>query len=261
MWSTTYLSAETETEDFDLFPPFAKRSREVNRHSDESFLSEQSQTLWRTEMPLHCEESFRPELFLAPDLFSSSEDGTMSRRYGVNIGLTHEKLPHPSKLMVRKRSQRGHGHAANVLQHIGELRMRQRHINQLKGDKWWGATAVFGPEEIGGPQEIKEQRLEQLLGLSADVSLNEILEDNPDSSRTKPYEAPYSPTHQFSFPGYEQFLELAPGGNPMMAFVAGTAHRSLLTADDAAGFSGGSDGILRSNDDNDKISLSNLEFF
>ncbi len=56
---------------------------------------------------------------------------------------------------------------------------------------------------------------------------------------------------QFSFTEYEQFHDLAPGGNPMMAFISGTAHRSLLMADDACAAvnSGTSDGILGRNDD------------
>lgn len=65
---------------------------------------------------------------------------------------------------------------------------------------------------------------------------------------------------QYLFRGYEQFLDLAPGGNPMMTFVAGTAHRSLLMADDAMGNPAGSDVFLRSIDDEMTL-LQNLQFF
>lgn len=37
---------------------------------------------------------------------------------------------------------------------------------------------------------------------------------------------------QFSFTGCEKVLDLAPGGNPMMSFVEGTAHRSVVMAPD-----------------------------
>lgn len=65
---------------------------------------------------------------------------------------------------------------------------------------------------------------------------------------------------QFSFTGHEQFLDLTPVGNPMKAFVSGTARRSLLMADEetadefwAAENSETSDGILKS--DEDQMSL------
>lgn len=237
MWSTKYLSAQTE-EDFDLFPPFAKRSKEVNRHREESVLPpvqpQYDEPFWRPDVPLPCEESFRcDEPFLDPGLYSSSPAGMVSRQNRVSAGLTHEKLPHPSQLMGRrKRGQGLQKQAANVLKHIGELRTRQRHINALKGDKWCGATALSSPEESGSPTEARN---EQLLGLTAGISFSTLLMDNPDVTMTKPHEAASSLTHhqQFLFQEYEQFLDLAPGGNPMMTFVAGTAHRSLLMAEDA----------------------------
>ncbi|XDV19749.1 hypothetical protein PO909_025165 [Leuciscus waleckii] len=157
----------------------------------------------------------------------------------------------------RKRGQGLQEPTANVLKHIRELRMRQRHINALKGDKWWGATAVSGPEESRSPTEDGN---EQLLGLTAGISFSTMLLDNPDVTMTKPYEAASSLTHQVSFRGYEQFLDLAPGGNPMMAFVAGTAHQSLLMADDAMVNPAGSDVFLRGIDDEMKL-LQNLQFF
>lgn len=67
---------------------------------------------------------------------------------------------------------------------------------------------------------------------------------------------------QFLFRGNEQFLDLAPGGNPMMAFVAGTAHRSLLMFDDACATvnPAGSDVFPRSVE-KEMLLLRNLEFF
>ncbi|XP_067296001.1 uncharacterized protein [Pseudorasbora parva] len=264
MWTTKYESPQTE-EDFDLFPPFAKRSKKVNRLCEESvLLPEQPQydePFWRPDVPFSCEESFRCEPFLDPGLYFSSSAGMVSRQNRVSIGLTHEKLPHPSQLIGRrKRGQGLQKQAANVLKHIGELRTRQRHINALKGDKWWGATAMSSPEDSGSPTEAGN---EQLLGLTAGVSFSTLLMDNPDVTMTKPYEASSSLTHhQFLFRGYEQFLDLAPGGNPMMAFVAGTAHRSLLMADDAYASvnPAGSDAFSRDVDEEMSL-IQNIQFF
>ncbi|XP_077062843.1 uncharacterized protein LOC143715088 [Siphateles boraxobius] len=264
MWTTKYLSPQTEEEDFDLFPPFAKRSKEVNRHCEESVLPvpvqpQSDEPYWRPDVPLPCEELFRYEPFLDPGLYSTSHAGMVSRHSRLNVGLTHEKLPHPSQLMGRRKREQGlQKPTANVLKHIGELRMRQRHINALKGDKWWGATAVSSPEESRSSTEAGN---EQLLGLTAGISFSTMLLDNPDVTMTKPYEAASSLTHQqYLFRGYEQFLDLAPGGNPMMAFVAGTAHRSLLMADDAMVNPVGSDVFLGSIDDEMTL-LQNLRFF
>lgn len=66
--------------------------------------------------------------------------------------------------------------------------------SRLKGDKWWGATAVSGPEESRSPTEARN---EQLFGLTAGI--NKILLDNPDVTMTKPYEAASSLTHQVAF--------------------------------------------------------------
>ncbi|KAK7173984.1 hypothetical protein R3I93_003727 [Phoxinus phoxinus] len=239
-----------------------RRSNEVNRHCEESVLPvpvqpRYDEPYWRPDVPVPCEESFRYEPFLDPGLYSTSHAGMVSRDNGMS--LTHEKLPHPSQLMRRrKRSQGLQEPTAKVLKHIGELRMRQRHINALKGDKWWGATAVPSPEESRSPTEAGN---EQLLGLTAGISFSTMLLDSPDVTMTKPYEAASSLTHQqYLFRGYEQLLDLAPGGNPMMAFVAGTAHRSVLMADDAMVNPAGSDVLFRSIDDEITL-LQNLQFF
>ncbi|XP_016407781.1 uncharacterized protein LOC107740025 [Sinocyclocheilus rhinocerous] len=231
MWTTNYLSSQTETDDFDLFPPFAKRSKEVTRSNEETVLPVQPQygeTFWKTAVPISCEDLFTYEPFLASALYSSSPVGMVSRHKRVS-SLTHENLPHPSQLMSRmRRYHRLQKHTPSVLQHIGELRMKQRHINELKGDKWWGATAVPRLEDSSGSPEGGD---EQLLSPAAGVSFSAMLMDNPDVTMTMPYEAAPSPTLLCSFTEYEQFHDLAPGGNPMMAFVSGTAHRSLLMAD------------------------------
>ncbi|KAF4113708.1 hypothetical protein G5714_006253 [Onychostoma macrolepis] len=254
MWTTSYLSSQTETDNFDLFPPFAKRSKEVTRSSEETVLPVQPQhdETFCTAVPISCEDLFAYEPFLASSLYSSSPVGMVSRHKRVSTSLTHEKLPHPSQLMCRmRRYHRLQKHTPTVLQHIGDLRMKQRHINELKGDKWWGATAVPRPEDSGDSQKLPEGGDEQILGPAAGVSISAMLMDNPDVTMTMPCEAAPSSTLLFSFTEYEQFHDLAPGGNPMMAFVSGTAHRSLLMADDACAAvnSGTSDGILGSNDD------------
>ncbi|XP_056103259.1 uncharacterized protein LOC130082436 [Rhinichthys klamathensis goyatoka] len=241
------------------------RSKEVNRHREESVLHvpvqpQYDEPHWRLDVPLPWEEeSFRYEPFLDPGLYSTSHAGMASRRKGLNVGLTHENLPHPSQLMgKRKRDQGLQKPTANVLKHLRELRMRQRHINALKEDKWWGATGVSSPEESRSPTEAGS---EQLFGLTAGISFSTMLLDNPDLTMTKPYEAASSLTHQeYLFRGYEQFLDLAPGGNPMMAFVAGTAHKSLLVADDAMVNPAGSDVFLRTIDDEMAL-LQNIQFF
>ncbi|XP_026115805.1 uncharacterized protein LOC113094299 [Carassius auratus] len=251
MWTTNYLSSQTETDDFDLFPPFAKRSKEVTRSNEESVLPVQPQydeTSWKTAVPISCEDLFTYEPFLASALYSSSPFGMVNRHKRVSTSLTHENLPHPSQLMCRmRRYHRRQKHTPSVLQHIGELRMKQRHINELKGEKWWGATAVPRPEDSSG--SLPEGGDEQLIGPAAGVSFSAMLMDNPDVTMTMPYEAVPSPTLLFS--EYEQFHDLAPGGNPMMSFVSGTAHRSLLMADNVCATvnSGTSDRILGSNDD------------
>ncbi|XP_043088763.1 uncharacterized protein LOC122335068 [Puntigrus tetrazona] len=235
MWTANYPSSQTETDHFDLFPPFAKRSKEVTRSSEEAVLPVQppyGETFWKTAAPVSCED-FTYEPLFSSALYSSSPVGIVSRQKRVSSGLTHENLPHPSQLMCRmRRYQRLQKHTPRVLQHIGELRMKQRHINELKGDRWWGATAVPRPEDGHGSQKLPEGGDEQLLCPAAGVSIGAMLMDNPDVAVTMPYETASSPTLLFSFTEYEQFRDLAPGGNPMMAFVSGTAHRSLLMADD-----------------------------
>ncbi|XP_016099950.1 uncharacterized protein [Sinocyclocheilus grahami] len=204
---------------------------EVTRFNEETVLPVQPQygeTFWKTAVPISCEDLFTYEPFLASALYSSSPVGMVSRHKRVS-SLTHENLPHPSQLMSRmRRYHRLQKHTPSVLQHIGELRMKQRHINELKGDKWWGATAVPRPEDSSGSPEGGD---EQLLDPAAGVSFSAMLMDNPDVTMTMPYEAAPSPNLLCSFTEYEQFHDLAPGGNPMMAFVSGTAHRSLLMAD------------------------------
>ncbi|TRY88267.1 hypothetical protein DNTS_032459, partial [Danionella cerebrum] len=166
-----------------------------------------------------------------------------SKPNGMTLGLTHEKLPHPSKLMGKKRKVRsGQTHTARVLKHIEELRIQQRHINELKGDKWWGATSMPGPEDIRGPQESIEKEKEQLCGLPSEVSFREMLVESSD----------------LSFTGYEHFLDLAPRGSPSMALLAGTAHRSVFMAESVARNS--ADGMMRSHEEEMTL-LQNIEFF
>ncbi|XP_048045717.1 uncharacterized protein LOC125267799 isoform X2 [Megalobrama amblycephala] len=261
MWSTKYLSPQTE-EDSELFPPYLKRSKEVKRHVEETVLPvppQYAETFCRPDVQLPCEESFRFEPFLDPGLHSTSPAGMVSRHNRASVGLTHKKLPHPSQLMGGKKRRQGLQKVdANVLKHLGELRMKQRLINALKGDKWLGVTAVSSPEESRSPTEAGN---EELLGRTDGDSFSNLM-DNPDMTRTKPHEAASSLTHQFLFRGNEQFLDLAPGGNPMMAFVAGTAHRSLLMFDDACATvnPAGSDVFPRSVEE-EMLLLRNLKFF
>ncbi|KAI7812599.1 hypothetical protein IRJ41_005229 [Triplophysa rosa] len=153
----------------------------------------------------------------------------VGRHNAASECLTHEMLPRPSQLMGRRRrDQMFHKHAANVLQHIGDLRTRQRHINELKGDRWWGATAT----ETRVPQQFTEIRNEQHLG----------------------------PTADFLFTGCEQVLDLAPGGNPMMSFVEGTAHRSFAMAPACGTMNSEiSAGVLRS--DYDEMVFQNIQLY
>ncbi|KAK2911351.1 hypothetical protein Q8A67_003484 [Cirrhinus molitorella] len=243
MWTTSCLSPQT-----DPFPPFAKRSKEVTRYTEQNVLPVQpqyDQTFWGTDVPLPCEESFTFDQFLASALYFTPT-GLVSSHRRASTGLTHEKLPHPSQLMGRKwKDHRLQKHTPKVLEHLGELRTKQRYINELKGDRWRGASAVAS----SGSEELPEAGDEQLFGPAAGVSISA-------ETMAKPYEAASTPTPKLSFTGDEQFPDLTPVGNPMMAFVSGTAHRSLLMADEvmadefsAAVNSGTSDGILRSNED------------
>lgn len=214
-------------DDFGLYPSFAKRSKEVNRYSVET-----EETLLRREMRLpSTDEAFGYESVHASqrNMDVGEPAGLVGRHNTASVGLTHEMLPRPSQLMVRRRrDQISHRHAANVLQHIGDLRTRQRHINDLKGDRWWGATAT----ETRVPQQFKETRNERHLG----------------------------PTADFLFTGCEQVLDLAPGGNPMMSFVEGTAHRSFSMAPACATVNSGiSAGVLRS--DYDEMLFENIQLY
>ncbi|RXN15907.1 hypothetical protein ROHU_008565 [Labeo rohita] len=74
MWSTSYLSPPTETEDFDQFPPLAKRSKEVTRYTEETVLPVQpryDEIFWGKDVPLPCEESFTCDPFLTVALYST----------------------------------------------------------------------------------------------------------------------------------------------------------------------------------------------
>ncbi|XP_056602390.1 tumor necrosis factor ligand superfamily member 13 isoform X2 [Triplophysa dalaica] len=161
-------------EDFDPYPPFAKRSKEVNRYSEET-----EDTLMRSEMHVpSTDDSYGHESVQASQLTLNIDVGVpaglVGRHDAASECLTHEMLPRPSQLMGRRRrDQIFNKHAANVLQHIGDLQTRQRHINELKEDRWWGATAT----ETRVPQQFKEIRNEQHLGPTADVRLNAVLFD------------------------------------------------------------------------------------
>nr|XP_055056797.1 uncharacterized protein LOC129441077 isoform X1 [Misgurnus anguillicaudatus] len=211
------------------FSSFAKESREVNRrYSEESELTLPEETHWATEVRLPCSEGFESFHASLLNMDTNVTAGMVGRHNAANVSLTHKMLPRPSQLMgKRRRDQIFQRHTASVLQHIGDLRTRQRHINALKGDRWWGAT------ETKVEQEVKEGRTEQHPGLTTD----------------------------FFFTGCEQVLNLAPGGNPMMSFVEGTAHRSFTMTPACATANSGSSAEILIRRDYDEMLFQKIDFY
>ncbi|TRY88266.1 hypothetical protein DNTS_032458, partial [Danionella cerebrum] len=74
MWNTDYLTPPTENDDFDLFPPLAKRSKEVNRFSEGNDPYVQPQHAFQRTEVLN-EESFRIQPVLPPELYSAAAAG------------------------------------------------------------------------------------------------------------------------------------------------------------------------------------------
>lgn len=205
-------------------------SREVNRYSVESESTLPEEPQWATEVRLPCSEGFKYFHASLLNMDSNVTAGLVGRHNAANVSLTHEMLPRPSQLMgKRRRDQIFQRHTASVLQHIGDLRTRQRHINALKGDRWWGVTAT----ENKMPQEVKEGRTEQHPGLTAD----------------------------FLFTGCEQVLNLAPGGNPMMSFVEGTAHRSFTMTPACVTANSGSSAEILIRSDYDEMLYQKIDFY
>ncbi|KAL6464039.1 hypothetical protein MHYP_G00284300 [Metynnis hypsauchen] len=199
---------QPEPEQSDPFLSFATRSRAVHRHWESSSrppaLSQYDDAFWHKVLQNPSEETFScdplNELFAAPAELVCGHTGSGCL----------EKLPSPATLMRKKRKKRGgdaERHTPAVKQHIRELRKKQSIIDELMGEKRWGSSVSWRSE--GGCERAEEEQ---------DVI---PLDDHHHSLLT---DSPISRENVFS--GYQQLLDLAPGGNPMMSF-AGTAHREV----------------------------------
>ncbi|KAL7837939.1 hypothetical protein AOLI_G00263430 [Acnodon oligacanthus] len=198
-----------ETEQCDPFLSFVTRSRAVHRHRESSSgppaLSRYDDAFWHKVLQSPSEESFScdplNELFTAPAELVCGHTGSSCL----------EKLPSPATLMRKKRKKRGgdeERHTPAVKQHIRELRKKQSIIDELMGEKRWGSSVSWRSEGLCERAEGEQDIIPQ------DDHHHSLLTDSPVSRENV-------------FSGYQQLLDLAPGGNPMTSF-AGTAHREVL---------------------------------
>ncbi|KAM9440385.1 uncharacterized protein Hap1MRO34_025621 [Clarias gariepinus] len=179
------------------FLSFAKRSREVHRHSAVTECHPAQSHHHFSSLSQYGEEFWEKLLRNPRDL-------------------SVDTLPSPAQLMGRRKKGGGRMHrgdaAAAFTQHIGDLRKKQSAIEEMKKERWWDPSPSYPPESSCS-FEVENQTFPETLW-----SLDPC-DPNPTHLNTG------TVTPQM-FGGYEEVIDLAPGGNPMMSFVVtGTAHR------------------------------------
>ncbi|XP_031427109.1 protein INCA1 isoform X2 [Clupea harengus] len=241
--------------DNDQFLSFARRSKEVQRTCEEdvpqaiSFqehndFPKYDEEFWDRIVHQPSDESLQVNCSTSPRGSMNSKVVTRGqasgRRRGEALGPIVEQLPSPAELMQHR--QKGKRSAevqrapalqpkmAAVLHHIGDLKRRQSSIDLLKRNSWWSNGNTFGPTEddATGHKDLTETRDEQCLESFSRDSLKETPMEIQDIPHTYTNAALYS--HKNVFPGCDQMPSLAPGGNPMMAFVLASADRQSQRA-------------------------------
>ncbi|XP_041947565.1 uncharacterized protein LOC121708763 isoform X1 [Alosa sapidissima] len=247
---------ELQIENDEEFLSFARRSKEVQRMCEEevpqsvsfqepSAFPQYDEAFWDRIVHQPSHESPHVNCFTSPRGHVNAKgviQGPPSkRRWGEDLAPGAEQLPSPADLMGRRqkgkrstevrRTPAMQPKVAAVLNHIGDLKRRQSSIDLLKRDIWWSDSNEFVPTEDNtmGYKDLIVARDEQLLEPISRDGLKETPIDLQDSiTHTYTDAALYS--HKHVLPGCDQMLSLAPGGNPMTAFVLASADRQSQRA-------------------------------
>ncbi|KAJ8342598.1 hypothetical protein SKAU_G00325260 [Synaphobranchus kaupii] len=182
----TEVVEQVEVEECDHFLSFAKRSRTVQRQCSveaplcpTAFLQPKASVQYNQEFwdrILQWPSSQQTEACSAGAVGmvggAAERRPSLGLRRGQGAELGKDSLPTPSELFRRRRARGGRGGGAQrgdvmqrgvatVLQHMRDLKRRQRSIDQLKTERCWGFLAGSRPEETGvvGPVDpLQDQR-------------------------------------------------------------------------------------------------------
>ncbi|XP_062391557.1 uncharacterized protein LOC134079490 [Sardina pilchardus] len=248
---------ELQIENDDEFLSFARKSKEVQRmcevevpqsvsFQEPSAFPQYDEAFWDRIVHQPSHESPYDNCFTSPrgqvNAKGVIQGPPSKRRWGEGLASGAEQLPSPADLMGRRqkgkrstevqRTPAMQPKVAAVLNHIGDLKRRQSSIDLLKRDTWWSDSNDFVPTEDNtmGFKDLLEARDEQLPEPISRVGFNEAPIDVHMDISTHTFTDAALYSHKRVFPGCDQMLSLAPGGNPMTAFVLASVDRQSQSA-------------------------------
>ncbi|XP_063058586.1 uncharacterized protein LOC134452159 [Engraulis encrasicolus] len=231
----------------DAFLPFARKSKEVQRTSEEESMPEwqtfeepsvfprYSEEFWDRIVHQPSDESPQFSYFTSPGELSEAWGPPSKRRRAEALGFGAQQLPSPEELLGRRprvkrsaeveRTAAIQPRVAAVLNHIGDLKRRQGSVELLKKDTWFSQSNDFEQthNNTAWGKALTEVGAEQLL----EPIFRDELKDTPMESEgdTQTHSAAALNTPMPGFAGSDQMRSLAPGENPMMAFVLASVDR------------------------------------